>query len=332
MTADKTNETNTDTDTTAGAETQTHECRECRKTFPDHETLACDNVDCDARLCDRCATYCKDCEHVLCDDCAYWCARCDERVCDECRTWCDRCETTLCDRCYEYHACTIGYRCPDYRNAYEGRRVANPFTFGVEIEIDGEHDEWRMQHSPLIAGWRDDGSLHERGAGEYQTHPLVMGDLDALETLIEGIDEDTNEWDRAGGHIHVSRTDRQTPSRWYWALKGLTDTQTRDLNMRHVDDDQWCRLSHNHYCGKATAVNADHSRTIELRTFGAWHESSAHMLKPAVRWMHTMWRFFQAHELHSLKTKDIMATSRTAHAAAQPPRQTATAQYLERSR
>lgn len=53
--------------------------------------------------------------------------------------------------------------------------------------------------------------------------------------------------------MHLRRTNRQTPSRWYWALKGLSDQQARNLNMRHTTNNRWCELIHGDYAGKHTA-------------------------------------------------------------------------------
>lgn len=116
--------------------------------------------------------------------------------------------------------------------------------------------------------------------------------LPALQRIVEGIPE---YGDNAGGHIHVSRTPNQCASRWFWALHGLDAAQCRLLNMRHLDDDYWCTLTHGEYTGKHTAVNDEHADTIELRTFDCWYEGSADKLIPAVKWIRDMWRFFEKH-------------------------------------
>lgn len=136
-----------------------------------------------------------------------------------------------------------------------------------------------------------DASL-ERNGVELQSNILDMSKLPALKRIVEGIPE---YGDNAGGHIHVARTPNQCASRWYWALRGLSAPQCRLLNMRHIDDDYWCTLSHGEYGGKHTAVNNEHADTIELRTFDCWYEGSAHKLIPAVKWARAMWRFFEKH-------------------------------------
>ena len=55
-------------------------------------------------------------------------------------------------------------------------------------------------------------------------------------------------------------------------LHGLDAAQCRLLNMRHIDDDYWCSLTHGEYTGKHTAINDEHADTIELRTFDCWYE------------------------------------------------------------
>lgn len=119
-----------------------------------------------------------------------------------------------------------------------------------------------------------------------------MSKLPDLQRIVEGISE---YGDNAGGHIHVARTPNQCASRWYWALHGLDAAQCRLLNMRHIDDDYWCTLTHGEYTGKHTAVNDEHADTIELRTFDCWYEGSASRLIPAVKWIRAMWRFFEKH-------------------------------------
>ena len=116
----------------------------------------------------------------------------------------------------------------------------------------------------------------------------------------------------SGGHMHISRTGRQTPARWYWALEALDGTQCEALNMRHMTDTRWCELIHGDYCGKDTAINDTHRHTIEFRTFGPWHHDTAGRLDAAVHYMHAMWRFFQKFPVPKLKTRDIQAMSRVA--------------------
>lgn len=323
-----------------------HECHECGKRICADCLCRCES--CETALCGNCATECNVCNNTVCEQCLNQCTDCNRRICDNCTSACDACEQSLCRYCGRYcyecdnlicDECTYWCPCdrafcsedcrdecdscgntqePCYHNPYTGTPALSreTFTVGLEIEIDGHHDRDHMTSSPLIAGWCPDGSLTEGGL-EYQTQPLTMRDIDALTTLVEGIPE-PDENRRAGGHMHISRTDRQTPSRWYWALKALTDDQCDQLNMRHHADSRWCQLTHNQYGGKYTAVNADHRRTLELRTFGAWHAGTAHKLAPAIHWTHTMWRLFQHHPKYSLKTEDIMACSRTAHRAAMP--------------
>lgn len=98
-----------------------------------------------------------------------------------------------------------------------------------------------------------------------------------------------------GGRIHVARTPNQCASRWYWALRGLDAAQCRLLNMRHIDDDYWCTLTHGEYTGKHTAINDEHTDTIEPRTFDCWYKGTANKLVPAVKWIRAMWRFFEKH-------------------------------------
>lgn len=167
----------------------------------------------------------------------------------------------------------------------------NRFTFGVEIEIESElSDDFaeNVTGSDIIAGWGEDASLEHNGV-ELQSNILNMSKLPDLQRIVEGIPE---YGDNAGGHIHVSRTPNQCASRWFWALHGLDAAQCRQLNMRHVDDDYWCELTHGEYTGKHTAVNDEHADTIELRTFDCWYEGSADKLVPAVKWIRAMWRFF----------------------------------------
>ncbi|MBW3089197.1 hypothetical protein KIH81_00475 [Bifidobacterium sp. 82T25] len=261
-------------------------------------------------MCDECVYWCNRCDHALCDECSYWCADCDDRICTECAERCEECDDRFCPSCFEEHEC-VDIRMAAYTNPYQGRPVREPFTFGLEIEVGGWHDTERMKDSSLIAGWCTDGSLHHDGALEYQTQPMTMDDLPSIVRLVSGIDPD-NDNSQAGGHMHVSRTPKQTPSRWYWALTALDKEQCEKLNMRHMTNSRWCELTHGHYNGKATAINDQHAATIEFRTFGPWWKDTANRLAPAVNYMHTMWRFFQRHPLYSLKRDDIIRMSRTA--------------------
>lgn len=131
---------------------------------------------------------------------------------------------------------------PDYTYPY-AIRGGHQFTFGVEIEIESAlSDDFveSVTDSDIIAGWDKDASLEGNGV-ELQSNVLDMSRLPALRRIVEGIPE----WgENAGGHIHVARTINQCASRWYWALRGLDAAQCRLLNMRHLDDDYWCTLTH----------------------------------------------------------------------------------------
>lgn len=238
-----------------------------------------------------------------------WCAQCgtpinpdeDEYYC------CDAygCDAVLCEYCGGGMTCD--YYCPRHHGAeaftdtkepaytYPYAFVGGtPFTFGVEIEIESELSNdfaETVTGSDIIAGWNKDASL-ERNGVELQSNILNMSKLPDLQRVIEGIPE---YGDNAGGHIHVSRTPNQCASRWYWALRGLDAAQCRLLNMRHIDDDYWCTLTHGEYTGKHTAVNDEHADTIELRTFDCWYEGTADKLVPTVKWIRAMWRFFERH-------------------------------------
>lgn len=170
----------------------------------------------------------------------------------------------------------------------------NQFTYGVEVEVESElctDFAAGVIDSSLVAGWDCDPSLGYGGV-ELQTNILDMSKLPALVRLIERIPA---YGENAGGHIHVARTPSQCASRWYWALRGLDETQCKRLNMRHMSDDYWCELKHGEYDGKHTAVNDEHQDTIELRTFDCWYAGSADKLEPAVKWIRAMWRFFEKH-------------------------------------
>ena len=122
----------------------------------------------------------------------------------------------------------------------------NQFTFGVEIEIESALSDDFVENvtgSDIIAGWDKDVSL-ERNGVELQSNILDMSTLLDLQRIVEGIPEyDEN----AGGHIHVARTPNQYASHWYRALRGLDAAQCRLLNMRHLDDDYWCSLTHGEF-------------------------------------------------------------------------------------
>lgn len=238
-----------------------------------------------------------------------WCAQCGTPIdpdgseyycCDV--FWCD---AVLCENCGGSMIC--GYYCPRHRGnelltdsmepsyvypyAFEN---GGQFTFGVEIEIESElSDDFAedVANSDIIAGWDKDASLEWNGV-ELQSDILNMSKLPALQRIVEDIPE---YGENAGGHIHVARTPNQCASRWYWALHGLDAAQCRLLNMRHIDDDYWCTLTHGEYTGKHTAVNDEHANTLELRTFDCWYKGSANRLVPAVKWIRAMWRFFEKH-------------------------------------
>lgn len=239
-----------------------------------------------------------------------WCAQCGTPIDPDSSEYysCDvyECDAVLCENCGDSQPCD-GYYCPRHRGieilaaGKEDEYIypyafgdGNQFTFGVEIELEAELSEDfadTVAVSELIAGYDHDPSLGRNGV-ELQSNILDMSKLPALQQLVEGIPE---YGENAGGHIHVSRTPNQCASRWYWALRGLDAAQCRLLNMRHMDDDYWCTLSHGEYTGKHTAVNDEHADTIELRTFDCWYKGSANKLVPAVKWVRAMWRFFEKH-------------------------------------
>lgn len=306
-----------------------HSCHGCDSTCCDDCIRECDM--CSNQTCFDCGRTCVACDARLCDDCAAACAACDDYVCDDCRSVCENCGEILCGGCVEWDD-DYGYcptcmenirKYPEYsRERLERMRSHDHmFTVGLEIEINGGHDHDMLKGNPLIAGYCRDGSLWDGGM-EYQTDILFTTDFDAIATLVESIRTESDEPERAGGHMHVRRTRRQTASRWYWALKGLTDQQARHLNMRHTTGCRWCELRHGDYSGKDTAVNDDHDDTIELRTFARWDETTAHRLTPALEWAHHMWRYFEHHDLYQLKTAGIMRES--ARSAYATPRTTPT--------
>lgn len=241
------------------------------------------------------------------DDGAEWCARCGTPIDTDGGGYhsCDDCDAVLCGNCGS------GVTCDHYCPAHRGNELladgkapeytypyvsagGDRFTFGVEIEIESAlSDDFaeNVTDSDVIAGWDKDASL-ERNGVELQSDILDMSKLPDLRRIVEGIPE---YGENAGGHIHVARTADQCASRWYWALRGLDAAQCRLLNMRHIDDDYWCSLTHGGYTGKHTAVNDEHADAIELRTFGCWYEGTADKLVPAVKWIRAMWRFFERH-------------------------------------
>ena len=303
-----------------------HECQDCG------HTLCADCANdcyCGETLCHGCAYHCERCDTTLCTDCYRECNDCGDALCPECVCVCDRCDCDLCGRCLNYPNdyedgycadCANNFNTPDYADSpcwLAMQEREHMLTIGLEIEINGMHDQDRLKESPLIAGWCTDLSLDDEGR-EYQTRILTHEDFPAIGELVKGIHTNSTEPDKAGGHMHVRRTRHQMPSRWYWALKGLTDQQAQALNMRHTSHSRWCQLVHGDYSGKHTAVNGCHADTIELRTFARWDETTAHRLIPALEWARHMWRYFESHDPYQLKTADIMRESaRSAYATPQ---------------
>lgn len=237
-----------------------------------------------------------------------WCAQCGTPIdldhgeyytCDAYDCW-----AALCEQCGDNQA-GDGHYCPKHQETFTDTKQArydypyeygdgNQFTYGIEIELESALSDDFIQTvatSDIIAGWTRDASL-EHGGIELQTNILDMSRLSALRQIVQDIPE---RGENAGGHIHVARTPNQCASRWYWALRGLNVTECRLLNMRHLDDDRWCTLHHGEYAGKHTAVNDEHSDTIELRTFDCWYAGTVDKLIPAVKWVRAMWRFFEKH-------------------------------------
>ena len=295
-----------DSKTTEAANDETPRvCPWCDKPLRADETEQCDR--CDESMCEDCRTVCDRCDEYVCRDCRYSCENCGDILCGECVWWSDQDDCAYCANCLPES------KAPAY--SPERQRIMDShehmFTVGLEIEINGGHDHDKLKNHPLIAGYCTDGSLYHRDGLEYQTDILFTTDFDAINELVESIHCYGDEPERAGGHMHVRRTRRQTPSRWYWALKGLSDRQARNLNMRHTYYNRWCELRHGDYSGKDTAVNNTHADTIELRTFARWDDTTA----AALEWAHHMWRYFESHELYQLKTADIMRESaRSAYA------------------
>lgn len=241
------------------------------------------------------------------DDEGEWCAQCGTPIDTDGGEYyrCDayECDAVLCERCGD--SVTCDHYCPAHRGnelltdsmepeytypyAFVG---GHQFTFGVEIKSELSDDfVGNVTDSDIIAGWNKDASLAGNGV-ELQSNILDMSKLPALLRIVKDIPE---YGDNAGGHIHVARTPNQCASRWYWALRGLDAAQCRLLNMRHIDDDYWCSLTHGEYTGKHTAINDEHADTIGLRTFDCWYEGTAGNLVPAVKWIRAMWRFFENH-------------------------------------
>ena len=84
--------------------------------------------------------------------------------------YCEQCDERYCPYCYERHACA-NTQDPCYRDPYEGRPVREPFTFGLEIEVDGNHDTDMLRNHRLIAGWCPDGSLHHDAPSNTRANP-----------------------------------------------------------------------------------------------------------------------------------------------------------------
>jgi hypothetical protein len=237
--------------------------------------------------------WCAQCGTPLDPSSAYY--DCEAHDCDA--ILCEGCEGSSDGGCYCPHhrgnGVLLASKETEYTYPYTFRN-GKQFTFGVEVEMESElHTDLvaAITESSLIAGWDSDASLGAGGV-ELQTNILDMSKLPALVKLVERIPD---YGENAGGHIHVARTPNQCASRWYWALRGLNETQCRRLNMRHMSDDYWCELKHGEYDGKHTAVNDEHIDTIELRSFDCWYAGSAGKLEPAVKWVRAMWRFFEEH-------------------------------------
>lgn len=241
------------------------------------------DVDCVCNVCRTPLPPLKTCLELKCD--RYICAECARR--DEYNWRCD------------LHA-DRGYRTPHYQTPHYQK-----CTFGLELETERPLTPTTMQavkSSRLIAGWEPDCSLPD-GALEYQTQPFGVHDIDEVVDLVKRLPAARQ--GKAGGHLHVARTSRQTCSRWYHALSGLSDELAEALNMRHTSDDRWCYLDHGYYTGKHTAVNGDHAGTIELRTFGHWGRDTVSKLPAALRWAHVMWRYFENAPLRRLTAESI---------------------------
>ena len=240
---------------------------------------------------------CTDCGVFLCSSCLQECSDCREQYCPD-HVWpcpADKSEL-LCGSCIDYHdCCPIGEHDTVYKVETPGE-----FLIGLEIEVAGKHDQSYLKSSPLIAGWGHDDSLCLPGAGEYQTQPLGYspGTIAALVDLVRHVKPVIGDQHEAGGHMHIERslTGHQSCRGWEIALSGLTGDQARALNMRHATPGRnyYCKLYEGDHRGKHCAVNGEHERTIELRTFGAWDCSTACKLAPAIKWVHGMWEWFES--------------------------------------
>ena len=237
-------------------------------------------------------SHCALCGRVADEDAAA-CVTCRRLHCSLHVYPCPVCGVMLCVHCIDDHdCCPIGEKLPKYLST-----PSRKFSYGVEIEVPGAHDQQAIKSSRLIAGWCHENSLEFPGAGEYQTQPLTCpADTAELVELVRGIEPRGGTISDAGGHIHVKRTKRQHAWLWLQALTALYDRdECRAMNMRHQDDRE------NYYCkptecleGKHVAVNDEHLSTIELRTFGPWWRGTADKLAPAVGWLHAMWDWFEA--------------------------------------
>lgn len=241
------------------------------------------DTDCVCNVCRTPLPPLKTCLELKCD--RYICAECARR--DEYNWRCD------------LHA-DQGYRTPLYQTPHYSK-----CTFGLELETERPLPPSTMQvmkSSRLIAGWEPDCSLPD-GALEYQTQPFDIRDIDEVVDLVKRLPAARQ--GKAGGHLHVSRTSRQTCGRWYHALDGLSPELAEALNMRHRSDDRWCYLDHGYFGGKHTAVNGEHAGTIELRTFGHWGRDTVSKLTSALKWVHVMWRYFEHAPLRRLTAESI---------------------------
>lgn len=71
-----------------------------------------------------------------------------------------------------------------------------------------------------------DGSLHHDGSLEYQSEPMTMSQLTEIRRLVERIATDTDNT-LSGGHMHISRTGRQTPAAGTGRWKRSTEPNAR---------------------------------------------------------------------------------------------------------
>ena len=161
-------------------------------------------------------------------------------------------------------------------------------------------------------------SLDDEGR-EYQTRILTREDFDAIYGLVRGIHTESREPDKAGGTCTCAARAARPPAAGT-ALKGLSDQQARNLNMRHTSNNRWCELTHGDYDGKHTAVNGCHENTIELRTFARWDETTAHRLIPASNGRATCGAISRATTSTSSKPPTSCAKAR--EAPTKPPRTT----------